>query len=105
MPRPDAPTLYAWSRRWQAIQRAAYAELVAGYTPEQREVIRRMTEAKRQRRLCRERARWPAGSQGTHPSEMRLAGGAAGRVAAKPRPARRGVLLLQRVLKLVILGA
>ena len=48
---------------------AAYAELVASYTPEQREVIRRMTEAKRQARLCRERARWPEGSQGTHPSE------------------------------------
>ena len=29
MPRPDAPTLYAWGRRWQAIQRAAYRELVA----------------------------------------------------------------------------
>ena len=62
--RPDAPTLYAWGRRWQAIRRAAYAELVAGYTPEQREVIRRMTEAKRQARLCRERARWPEGGSG-----------------------------------------
>ena len=65
----DAATLHTWGLRWQAIQRAAYAELVAGYTPEQREVIRRMTEAKRQARLCRERARWPEGSQGTHPSE------------------------------------
>ena len=62
--RPDAPTLYAWSRRWQAIQRAAYAELVASYTDEQREVLRRMTEAKRQARLCRERARWPEGGSG-----------------------------------------
>ena len=32
--RPDAPTLHAWGRRWQAIRRAAYAELVASYTPE-----------------------------------------------------------------------
>ena len=62
--RPDAPTLHAWGRRWQAIQKAAYAELVASYTSEQREVIRRMTEAKRQRRLCRERARWPEGGSG-----------------------------------------
>ena len=61
---PDPATLCAWSRRWQAIQRAAYAELVASYTPEQREVIRRMTEAKRQARLCRERARWPEGGSG-----------------------------------------
>jgi len=62
--RPDAPTLCAWSRRWQAIQRAAYAELVASYTPEQREVIRRITEAKRQASLCRERTRWPEGGSG-----------------------------------------
>ena len=65
----DAATLHTWGLRWRAIQRQAYQELVASYTPEQREVIRRMTEAKRQARLCRERARWPEGSQGTHPSE------------------------------------
>ena len=68
MPRPDAPTLYAWSRRWQAIQRTAYAELVASYTPEQHEIVRRMTEATRQQRLCADRARYPEGRQRAHPT-------------------------------------
>ena len=66
--RPDAATLDAWGRRWRAIRLAAYRELVASYTPEQREIIRRMTEAARQQRLCSDRARYPEGRQRKHPT-------------------------------------
>jgi hypothetical protein len=47
--------------RWDAIAKKAYAELVASYTPEQREMIARRTEAQRQARLCGQRLRWPEG--------------------------------------------
>lgn len=65
---PDAATLRAWGHRWRAAKLAAYRELVASYTDEQRAIIRRMTEAQRQQRLCSDRARWPEGRQGTHPT-------------------------------------
>lgn len=47
MNQPDAATLAAWQRQWHAIKRAAYAELAASCTPEQRAIIARMTEAAR----------------------------------------------------------
>lgn len=68
MPHPGSETLYRWGRRWRAIKRATYAELVASYTPEQREIIRRMNEAARQQHLCNARARWPEGASGKHPT-------------------------------------
>ena len=52
---PDAATLAAWQRRWHAIKLAAYADLVASYTPEQRAIIARMTEAARNEKLCKAR--------------------------------------------------
>ena len=67
--RPDPATLRAWGARWNRLAKGAYRELVASYTPEQREIIRRMTAARRQQRLCSDRARWPEGRQGTHPTE------------------------------------
>ena len=66
--RPDAATLDAWWRRWRAVKLAAYQELVASYTPEQRAIIARMNEAQRQQRLCADRARYPEGRQRTHPT-------------------------------------
>jgi hypothetical protein len=45
---PDRPTLLAWYNRWQAIRKAAYQELLASYTPEQRALVRRMNHAGRQ---------------------------------------------------------
>ena len=64
--RPDAATLDAWWQRWRAVKLAAYRELVASYTPEQRAIIARMNEASRQQRLCSGRARWPEGYDGKH---------------------------------------
>ena len=64
MSHPDRATLNAWSRRWHAIKLAAYKELVASYTPEQRAIIARMTKAARNEKLCGARARYPAGMSG-----------------------------------------
>lgn len=61
---PDAATLAAWQRRWNAIKLAAYAELAASYTPEQRAIIARMTEAGRNERLCKSRRKAPDGRSG-----------------------------------------
>lgn len=33
---PTYEELRAWAKRWQAIRKAAYAELIASYTPEQK---------------------------------------------------------------------
>lgn len=63
-PRPDPATLRAWGRRWRAIKLAAYRELVASYTPEQREIVARMHHASHQGSLCGQRARFPDGSTG-----------------------------------------
>ena len=60
----DAATLHTWGLRWRAIQRQAYQELVASYTPEQREFLRRMNHAARQKQLCWQRARFPEGASG-----------------------------------------
>ena len=62
-------------------------------------MIRRMTEAKRQARLCHRGARWPEGGSGERDGG-RLAGGAAGRVAAKPRPAAGRFVNSQTSLKI-----
>lgn len=64
--RPDPATLERWWRQWDAIAKAAYVELVASYTPEQRAIIARMNEAKRQARLCNDRIRYPEGRQRVH---------------------------------------
>ncbi len=68
MPHPDPATLRAWATRWREIRLAAYKELVASYTPEQRALVRRMNHASHQRRLCQGRARWPEGATGKHPT-------------------------------------
>ena len=60
----DAATLYAWARRWSAVRAAAYRELVASYTPEQRELVRRMNYAGAQKALCWQRAHFPEGRSG-----------------------------------------
>lgn len=65
---PDKPTLAKWAKAWGAERKQAHRELVASYTPEQRAIIARRTEAARQRRLCWERWRWPEGSTGKHPT-------------------------------------
>ena len=62
MTHPDRTTLNAWSDRWHTIKLAAYRELVASYTPEQRAIIARMTQAARNEKLCGARARWPEGT-------------------------------------------
>lgn len=64
MPQPDAATLTRWGRRWRALRLAAYADLVASYTPEQQAMARRMYAAGAQERLCKERAAWPEGASG-----------------------------------------
>ena len=58
---PDRATLARWGAARDAERKAAYRELVASYTAEQREIIRRMTEAARQKRLCAARRQWPEG--------------------------------------------
>lgn len=65
---PDRATLAAWANAWDAERKAAYKELVASYTPEQRAIIARMTEAARQQRLCWARWKWPEGATGKHPT-------------------------------------
>lgn len=67
MPQPDRATLNHWRARWDALAKAAHAELVASYTPEQREIVARMTEARRQARLAGARARWPEGRAAGYP--------------------------------------
>lgn len=62
--RPDAATLAAWQRRWSAIRAAAYRDLVATYTEEQRTIISRMTQAARNEKLCKARLRSPDGYSG-----------------------------------------
>lgn len=62
MTHPDRATLNAWSSRWHAIKLAAYRELVASYTPEQRAIIARMTQAARNEKLCGPRAKYPEGT-------------------------------------------
>lgn len=64
---PDRPTLTKWADAWDALAKAANAELVASYTPEQRAIIARRTEALRQARLCSQRLRWPEGRQAGRP--------------------------------------
>lgn len=56
--------LKAWLKRWTAIKKSAYAELVASYTPEQQEIVRRMNHAARQAELCKRRIISPAGYSG-----------------------------------------
>lgn len=64
MQRPDPATLRAWAIAWSQRQKDAYRELVASYTPEQRAIIRRINEAKRQSRLCWQRLAKPEGRTG-----------------------------------------
>jgi hypothetical protein len=66
--RPDAETLFAWAKAWEALRSAAYRELVASYTPEQRAIITRMHHAAHQKKLCYQRARWPEGATRKHVS-------------------------------------
>ena len=68
MPQPDRATLNHWRARWDALAKAARAELVASYTPEQRAIVARMTEARRQARLAAARARWPEGRAAGYPN-------------------------------------
>lgn len=60
----DPATLGAWQRRWHAIKVAAYAELAATYTEEQRAIIARMTQAARNEKLCKARRASPDGWSG-----------------------------------------
>lgn len=62
--RPDAVTLAVWQRRWSAIRAAAYRDLVATYTEEQRAIIVRVNEAARNEKLCKARLRSPDGYSG-----------------------------------------
>jgi len=62
----DGAKLTEWAAQWNAVRRAAYAELVASYTPEQRALVERINEASRQERLCNERRKWPEGRTGKH---------------------------------------
>lgn len=61
---PDPATLRAWAVAWSQRKKAAYRELVASYTPEQGEIIRRMNEASHQSRLCWKRLAKPEGHTG-----------------------------------------
>lgn len=61
MTTPPPPDLKAWLKRWTAIKKSAYAELVASYTDEQREIVRRMNHAGRQAELCKRRIISPTG--------------------------------------------
>lgn len=45
MTTPTRTTVAAWFARWQAIRKDAYQQLLASYTPEQRELVRRMNKA------------------------------------------------------------
>lgn len=61
---PTQTDLKAWLSRWTAIKKSAYAELVASYTPEQKEIVRRMNHAGRQATLCKHRIVSPFGWSG-----------------------------------------
>jgi hypothetical protein len=71
MQNPSPDTLYAWATRWESVRAAAYRDLVASYTPEQRALVRMIGHAARQKKLCYARARWPKGSTGKHPTLIR----------------------------------
>ena len=64
MMQTDPATLRKWAIAWEKLRSAANRELVASYTPEQRAIIARRTEAARQGRLCWARLRFPAGGSG-----------------------------------------
>lgn len=64
-------TLEKWAKGWDKIKRDSYRELVDSYTPEQRELQRRMNKAAVQNRLCWLRWRWPVGATGKHKSLIR----------------------------------
>ena len=72
MNQPDAAALDAWADRWEAVRAQAYRDLVASYTPEQRALVTLIGHAARQKKLCHDRARWPEGSTGKHPTLIRL---------------------------------
>lgn len=61
---PTPTELIAWYRRWTAIKKAAYAELVASYTPEQKAIVKRMNHAAGQATLCNKRLGAPDGYSG-----------------------------------------
>ena len=67
---PTPEELSQWRDAWRNIGLAAAAELMASYTPEQRAILARVTEANRQRRLCQERIRRPAGVHGERPERV-----------------------------------
>lgn len=64
MTTPTYEELRAWAKRWQAIRKEAYAELVASYTPEQKALVRKMNEAASQAQLCKRRMMFKAGVHG-----------------------------------------
>ena len=63
---PTQQQLRAWQLRWHVIRNAMYRELIASYTPEQQQLIKRINRATYQERLCGERARFPRGKTGKH---------------------------------------
>ncbi len=61
---PTPEQLHQWHDAWNKIRRAAYADLVASYTPTQREIVARINEAQRNEARCKERMKRPAGVGG-----------------------------------------
>lgn len=55
MNEPTYEQLKDWLKCWKATKAAAYAELTASYTDEQKAIIRHMTHAGRQAELCKRR--------------------------------------------------
>ena len=70
MTNPTPATLHAWGDEWQRRKQALYRQLVASYTPEQRQIVAEMSECSRNLRRCQQRIRWPDGSTKTKPEHI-----------------------------------